>query len=125
MAHKDTIAAASILEIKDKFEVATTTKHKAGMSSMQQERTMLLNKIAQLRAELEKFPGAEHLPNRKRKHVTTSTLPSALSGMRKTLYNIEREQPNQTTYTQFSCDHCNFRAYNHFSVRKHLSLKHM
>ena len=171
MAHKDTIAAASILKIKD-------TEHEAVMANMQQEHTMLLNKIAQLCGELEKkeqqFP-AKHLLNRKRKHVTTSTLPSALSstadglqtqpnspvksvlneacillqkvkGIRrrkrkvcerkKNPYSsrtsrtphkkIEQEQPNQNTYTQyFSCDHCDFRSFNHFSVRKHLSLKHM
>ena len=180
MAHKDTIAAASILEIKNKFEVATMTEHEAVMANMQQESTMLLNKIAQLCGELEKkeqqFP-AKHLLNRKRKHVTTSTLPSALSstascdGLQtqpnspvksvlneacillqkvkgisirrkrkvcerkknpyssrtsRTPHNIEQEQPNQNTYTQFfSCDHCDFRSFNHFSVRKHLSLKHM
>ena len=159
MAHKDTIAAASILEIKD-------TEHEAVMANMQQEHTMLLNKIAQLCGELEKkeqqFP-AKHLLNRKRKHVTTSTLSSALSstascdGLQtqpnspvksvlneacihvlpqkvkakrnvflyssrtsRTTHNIERR-----TYPQFSCDHCEFRSFNHFSVRKHLSLKHM
>ena len=167
MAHKDTIAAASILEIKNKFEVATMTEHEAVMANMQQESTMLLNKIAQLCGELEKeqfkFPAKhlKHLLNRKRKHVTTSTLSSALSstsscdGLQtqpnspvksvlneacillqkvkakrnvflyssrtsRTTHNIERR-----TYTQFSCDHCEFRSFNHFSVRKHLSLKHM
>jgi len=162
------------------------TEHEAVMANMQQESTMLLNKIAQLCGELEieeleqfKFPAKhlKHLLNRKRKHVTTSTLSSALSstascdGLQtqpnspvksvlneacillqkvkgisirrkrkvcerkknpyssrtsRTPHNIEQEQPNQNTYTQFfSCDHCDFRSFNHFSVRKHLSLKHM
>ena len=152
------------------------TEHEAVMANMQQESTMLLNKIAQLCGELEKeqfkFPAKhlKHLLNRKRKHVTTSTLSSALSstascdglqtqpnspvksvlneacillqkvkGIRRrkrkvcerkknpyssrtsrTTHNIERR-----TYPQFSCDHCEFRSFNHFSVRKHLSLKHM